>query len=96
MYKIDIYNQLHILYITYQKVYNIIVCWSSLYMTYITTTTHTTKETPHDTLDDSTWILHQDTGLMSKIVHAHRWLDESKSQGAAEGPGRSKSVKKNN
>ena len=62
-------------------------------MTYDTTTLYTTKETTHDALDDSTQILHQETGLMSKVNHAHRWIDVSKSQRAAEGPGRSKSVK---
>ena len=45
-------------------------------------------------VDDSTLILHQETGLMSKVIRAHRWIDVSKSQGAAEGPGRSISVKK--
>ena len=35
----------------------------------------------------------QETGLMSKVIRAHHWIDVSKSQGAAEGPGRSKSVK---
>ena len=62
-------------------------------MTYDTTTLYITKETSHDALDDSTRILHQETGLMSKVIRAHRWIDVSKSQGAAEGPGRSKSVK---
>ena len=62
-------------------------------MTYDTITLHTTKETTHDALDDSTRILHQETGLMSQVNRAHRWIDVSKSQGAAEGPGRSKSVK---
>ena len=62
-------------------------------MTYDTTTLHTTKETTHDALDDSTWILHQETGLMSQVNRAHHWIDVSKSQGAAEGPSRSKSVK---
>ena len=45
-------------------------------------------------LDDSTRILHQETGLMSKVNRAYRWINVSKPQGAAEGPGRSKSVKK--
>ena len=44
-------------------------------------------------LNDSTQILHQEMGLMSKVNRAHRWIDVSKSQRAAEGPGRSKSVK---
>ena len=51
------------------------------------------KETTHEALDDNTRILHQETGLMSKVIHAHRCIDVSKSQGAAEGSGRSKSVK---
>ena len=63
------------------------------YMTYDTITLHTTKKTTHDALDDSTRILHQKTSLMSKVICAHPWIDVSKSQGAAEGPGRSKSVK---
>ena len=62
-------------------------------MTYDTLTLHTTKETTHGALDDSTRILHQETGLMSKVICAHRWIDVSKSQGATEGYGRSKSVK---
>ena len=52
-----------------------------------------TEEITHDALDDSTRILHQETGLMLQVNRAHCWIDESKSQGAAEGPGRSKSVK---
>ena len=63
-------------------------------MTYDTTTLYITKETTYDALDDSTRILHQETGLMSKVICAHRWIDVSKSQGTTEGPGRSKSVKR--
>ena len=63
-------------------------------MTYDTTTLYTTKETTQDALDDSTRILHQATGLMSKVNRPHRWTNVSKLQGAAKGPGRSKSVKK--
>ena len=62
-------------------------------MTYDTSTLHITKETTHDALDDSTQILHQEMGLMSKVIRAHHWIDVSKSQGAAEGPSQSKSVK---
>ena len=55
---------------------------------------YTRQKKQHMTpLDDSTRILHQKTGLMSKVNRAHRWIDVSKSQGAAEEPGRSKSVK---
>ena len=63
-------------------------------MTYDTITLHTTKETTHDALDDSTRILHQETCLMSQVNRAHRWIDVSKSQRAAKGPGRSISIKK--
>ena len=45
-------------------------------------------------LDDGTRILHQETGLMSKVNHAHRWINVSKLQGAVKGPARSISVKK--
>ena len=43
------------------NVYNVIICRSSFYLTYDTTTLHTIKETTQDTLDDSTRILHQAT-----------------------------------
>ena len=56
---------------------------------------YTRQKKQHMTpLDDSTRILHQKTGLISKVNRAHHWIDVSKSQGAAEGPDRSKSVKK--
>ena len=54
-----------------------------------------TKKKQHKTpLDDGTQILHQATGLMSKVNYAHRWINVSKLQGAVEDPGRSISVKK--
>ena len=56
---------------------------------------YTRQKKQHMTpLDDSTRILHQITGLMSKVNRAHRWLNVSKLQGAVEGPARSISVKK--
>ena len=45
-------------------------------------------------LDDSTWILHQTMGLMSKVNRAHRWISVSYLRGVVEGPDRSISVKK--
>ena len=48
---------------------------------------YTRQKKQHMTpLDDSTRILHQTTGLMSKVNDAHRWLNVSKLQGAVEGP----------
>ena len=55
---------------------------------------YTRQKKQHMTpLDDSTQILHQGIGLMSKVNSAHRWIDVSKSQCPAEGPGQYKFVK---
>ena len=87
MHTIDIYNQLHF-YTYHIKMYTtLLIIDRVFYMTYDTITLHTTKETTQDTLDDNTRILHQETGLMSKVIHAHRWIDVNKSQGPVEGPG---------
>ena len=62
-------------------------------MTYNTITLHTTKETTHDALDDSTRILHQATTSCQSSPCSP--LDNvSYLRGVVEGPGRSISVKK--
>ena len=56
---------------------------------------YTRQKKQHMTsLDDSTRIFRQTTGLMSKVNRAHRWINVSKLQGAVEGPVRSISIKK--
>ena len=56
---------------------------------------YTWQKKQHKTpLDDSTRILHQTTGLMSKVNRAHCWINVSYLRGVVEGPGRSISVKK--
>ena len=75
------------------NVYNIIICQSSFYLTYATTTLHIIKETTQDTLDDSTRILHQ--AMTSCQSSPCSLLDNvSCLRGVVEGPGRSISVKK--
>ena len=66
MYTVDIYNQLHF-YTYHIKVYTTLSTIDRVfYMTYDTITLHTTKETTHDALDDSTRILHQETASCQK------------------------------
>ena len=72
MYIVDIYNQLHF-YTYHIKVYTTLLTIDRVfYMTYDTITLHTTKETTHDTLDDSARILHQEWTSCQKYTKLTR------------------------